>query len=275
MASPSKAQIKANRQNAKRSTGPTSTQGKLNVSQNAITHGIFAASPLLPHENAKEFKALCMSVADVYPPVDAIAASLVERIILAIWRQKRLRIAEAARLEISTTPALIIEEVNDALGLSFPKRLDANSISKAQEQLYVYCKNLLEEFEELDMQAAPANLALISVKMPKIYAQLKHDAQNSEEPAAVFMSSPDKIIASLEHAKKKAMNCLAENEIKHKAYQMAQQMILAKLIPDGKRVDFLSKYQVQLDTDFYRAIEAFKKHMAWRAEHLEIDISVT
>jgi len=116
---------------------------------------------------------------------------------------------------------------------------------------------------------------LISVKMPKIYAQLKHDAQNSEEPADVFMSSPDKIIVSLEHAKKKAMNCLAENEIKHKAYQMAQQMKLAKLIPDGKRLDFLSKYQVQLDTDFYRAIEAFKKHMAWRVEHLEVDISVT
>jgi len=57
MASPSKAQIKANRQNAKRSTGPTSPTGKLKVSQNAITHGIFAASPLLPHENAKEFSA--------------------------------------------------------------------------------------------------------------------------------------------------------------------------------------------------------------------------
>ena len=56
MTSPSKAQIKANRQNAKRSTGPTSIQGKLTVSQNAITHGIFAASTLLPHEDEEEFK---------------------------------------------------------------------------------------------------------------------------------------------------------------------------------------------------------------------------
>ena len=52
-------------------------------------------------------------------------------------------------------------------------------------------------------------------------------------------------------------------------------MKLAKLIPDEKRVDFSSKYQVQLDTDFYRAIDAFKKHMAWRSEHLEIDVSET
>jgi hypothetical protein len=49
MASLSKAQIKANRQNSKRSTGPTSATGKVKVSQNAITHGIFAASPLIPH----------------------------------------------------------------------------------------------------------------------------------------------------------------------------------------------------------------------------------
>ena len=86
------------------------------------------------------------------------------------------------------------------------------------------------------------------------------------------MSSPDKIITSLEHAKKKAVNCLAENEVKHMAYQMAQQVKFAKLIPDGKSVDFLSKYQVQLDTDLYRAIEAFKKHMTWRAENLEIEV---
>jgi hypothetical protein len=275
MASPSKAQIKANRQNAKRSTGPKSTQGKLNVSQNAITHGIFAASPLLPHENAEEFKALCMSVADVYPPVDAIAASLVERIILAIWRQKRLRIAEAARLEISATPALMIEEINDALGLSFPKRLDANSISETQEQNYAYWKKVLDEFEKLNIKAVPANLALVSANMPMIYGHLTQDAQNSASPTDAFMASPDKIIASLEHTKKYAVNFVAMHELKHTAYQMAQQMKLAKLIPDGKRVDFLSKYQVQLDTDFYRAIDAFKKHMAWRSEHLEIDVSET
>jgi hypothetical protein len=190
MASPSKAQIKANRQNAKRSTGPTSPTGKLKVSQNAITHGIFAASPLLAHENAKEFEALCLSVADVYPPVDAIAASLVERIILAIWRQKRLRIAEAAKLAMSTSPEMMIREINDFLDLSFSQRLDANSISKAQEQTFVYCKQLLAEFEGLDIQTLPANLELVFDKIPKIYGRLKKDLQDYDTTADVFMASP-------------------------------------------------------------------------------------
>lgn len=272
MASPSKAQIKANRQNAKRSTGPASPTGKLKVSQNAITHGIFAANPLLAHENAKEFEALCLSVADVYPPVDAIAASLVERIILAIWRQKRLRIAEAAKLAISTSPEMMIREINDLLDLSFSQRLDANSISEAQEQTFVYCTQLLAEFEELDIQALPANLSRVFDKIPKIYGRLKKDLQDYDTTVDVFMASPEKMIESVEKTKEFASKFLLDNEINHRAYNIAQQMKLAKLIPDGKSVDFLSKYQVQLDTDLYRAIEAFKKHMTWRAENLEIEV---
>jgi hypothetical protein len=273
MASPSKAQIKANRQNAKRSTGPTSIQGKLKVSQNAITHGIFAASPLLPNENAEEFKNLSQGIAEIYPPVDAIAAGLVERIILAIWRQKRLRIAEAAKLEISMTPEIMAEEINDLLKLPHHRRVDAQSISEAQEETYEYWKAVLVEFENMNIQAAPQNTAQVSIQAPKVYAQLKRDALNSVSTYPVFMKSPDKIIASLEKTKKYAEDFVANNEIKHTAYTIAQQMKLAKLIPDGKNVDFLSKYQVQLDTDFYRAVEAYKKHLAWRAENLEIEVT--
>lgn len=273
MASPSKAQIKANRQNAKRSTGPTSIQGKFKVSQNAITHGIFAASPLLPNENAEEFKNLSQGIAEIYPPVDAIAAGLVERIILAIWRQKRLRIAEAAKLEISMTPEIMAEEINDLLKLPHHRRVDAQSISEAQEETYEYWKAVLVEFENMNIQAAPQNTAQVSIQAPKVYAQLKRDALNSVSTYDVFMKSPDKIIASLEKTKKYAEDFVANNEIKHTAYTIAQQMKLAKLIPDGKNVDFLSKYQVQLDTDFYRAVEAYKKHLAWRAENLEIEVT--
>lgn len=273
MASPSKAQIKANRQNAKRSTGPTSIQGKLKVSQNAITHGIFAASPLLPNENAEEFKNLSQGIAEIYPPVDAIAAGLVERIILAIWRQKRLRIAEAAKLEISMTPEIMAEEINDLLKLPHHRRVDAQSISEAQEETYEYWKAVLVEFENMNIQAAPQNTAQVSIQAPKVYAQLKRDALNSVSTYPVFMKSPDKIIASLEKTKKYAEDFVETNGIKHTAYTIAQQMKLAKLIPDGKNVDFLSKYQVQLDTDFYRAVEAYKKHLAWRAENLEIEVT--
>lgn len=272
MTSPSKAQIKANRQNAKRSTGPTSIQGKLKVSQNAITHGIFAASPLLPNENAEEFKNLSQCIAEVFPPVDA-AASIVERIIQAIWRQKRLRIAEAAKLQISMAPEIMAEEISDALRLPYNKRLNAQNISEEQEDAYDHWVKVIEEFKSINIQAAPKNLAQVSIQVPLIFAQLKHDALQAVCTYDVFMKSPDKIITSLEKTKKYAEDFVASNEIKHTAYKIAEQMKLAKLIPDGKSVEFLSKYQVQLDTDFYRAVDAYKKHMAWRAENLEIEVT--
>jgi len=273
MTTPSKAKIKANRQNAKRSTGPTSIQGKLKVSQNAITHGIFAASPLLPNENAEEFKNLCQGIADVYPAVDAIAAGLVERIILAIWRQKRLRIAEAAKLQISMTPEIMAEEISDLLRLPYSRRISAEAISQEQEDAYNYWKKVVEEFDRLNIKAAPSNLAQVSTGAPNVYYQLKQQALKSVASYDIFMKSPDKIIASLESIKKQAEDIIANNEIKHTAYTIAEQMKLAKLIPDSKNVDFLSKYQVQLDTDFYRAVDAYKKHLAWRAENLELEVT--
>jgi len=273
MTTPSKAKIKANRQNAKRSTGPISIQGKLKVSQNAITHGIFAASPLLPNENAEEFKNLCQGIADVYPAVDAIAAGLVERIILAIWRQKRLRIAEAAKLQISMTPEIMAEEISDLLRLPYSRRISAEAISQEQEDAYNYWKKVVEEFDRLNIKAAPSNLAQVSTGAPNVYYQLKQQALKSVASYDIFMKSPDKIIASLESIKKQAEDIIANNEIKHTAYTIAEQMKLAKLIPDSKNVDFLSKYQVQLDTDFYRAVDAYKKHLAWRAENLELEVT--
>ncbi len=272
MASASKAQIKANRQNAKRSTGPTSIQGKLKVSQNAITHGIFATTPLLPHENATEFAVLSQDIAEVFPPIDAIAAGLVERIVMGIWRQKRLRTAEAAKLQISMTPEIIAEEINEALKLPFTRRLTAQSISEDQESAYIYWTEIVEEFSKINIQAAPKNLAQLSAAVPQVYARLKRDAINSVVTYDEFMKTPEKIIASLEKIKKYAEDFVAANAINHTAYNIAEQMKFAKLIPAGANLDFLSKYQVQLDTDLYRAIDAYKKHCAWRMENFEIEV---
>lgn len=272
MASASKAQIKANRQNAKRSTGPTSIQGKLKVSQNAITHGIFATTPLLPHENATEFAVLSQDITDVFPPIDAIAAGLVERIVLGIWRQKRLRAAEAAKLQISMTPEIMAEEISDVLKLPYNKRLCAKSISEGQESTYVYWTQIVEDFSKINIQAAPKNLAQLSAAVPQIYAQLKRDAIDSVVTYDEFMKTPEKIIASLEKIKKYAEDFVAANAINHTAYNIAEQMKFAKLIPAGANLDFLSKYQVQLDTDLYRAMDAYKKHCAWRMENFEIEV---
>ena len=51
----SKAQIKANRENAKKSTGPRTAEGKALVSLNALKHGLLAQDAVLPEEDPAEF----------------------------------------------------------------------------------------------------------------------------------------------------------------------------------------------------------------------------
>ncbi len=48
-------QINANRQNAQKSTGPKTNEGKAAVSKNAVKHGLFAAEAVIEGENQTEY----------------------------------------------------------------------------------------------------------------------------------------------------------------------------------------------------------------------------
>jgi len=49
-------QLKANRENAKKSTGPKSKEGKAITSKNAIKHGILSNVTVLPVEEERVFQ---------------------------------------------------------------------------------------------------------------------------------------------------------------------------------------------------------------------------
>ena len=50
--------IKANRRNAKKSTGPRTTEGKARSSRNAVTHGIFCQDVVVQDEDRQTFNQL-------------------------------------------------------------------------------------------------------------------------------------------------------------------------------------------------------------------------
>lgn len=269
----SEAQIKANRRNAMKSTGPKSMEGKSKVSKNAITYGVFTDTPLLPHENAEEFKALCENMAQVFPPTDAYAAGLVERIVMCIWRQRRLRAAEAAKLNVSLVPESYVDEINKTLRIGFDKHLTAEDISAGQESNYQYFLNLETELNTLDIKAVPTMLKDFKNNAPNSCAQLHEAAQNKGIDWSDFLSDSDLIIKTLEDIKKNVGKWLAGNKLKHTGYELAEQIKVSRLIPMGDNMDFLTKYQTQLDTDLYRAIDAYKRHVDWREKYVEIEVN--
>jgi hypothetical protein len=81
-------QIKANRQNAQKSTGPRTAEGKAAVSKNAIKHGLFTDS-LIGGENEADYKVFHDEMLADLAPVGAVETMLTERVISLWWRLRR------------------------------------------------------------------------------------------------------------------------------------------------------------------------------------------
>ena len=88
-----KRKIKANRRNARKSTGPTSPEGKARVSRNAVTHGLCSRKALLPNETLPPMRAQLKALRRDAKPQGAQQESLVAlmaRDLRKLARQERL-----------------------------------------------------------------------------------------------------------------------------------------------------------------------------------------
>ena len=85
----------ANRRNSLKSTGPKTPEGKAAVRYNAMKHGLLSEDVLLPGEDETALKELGELIRDELQPVGYLENLLVERIIAAYWRLRRLGRLEA------------------------------------------------------------------------------------------------------------------------------------------------------------------------------------
>lgn len=93
-----KEQVAANRENAKKSTGPKSPGGKDKVKWNGLRHGLRAEGVVLPGEDAAEFAAFVAAWMEDWKPTTMARAQLVREAAVAAWRKERCVRAEATRL---------------------------------------------------------------------------------------------------------------------------------------------------------------------------------
>ena len=83
-------QAEANRRNALKSTGPKTPEGKAAVRHNALRHGLLSRDVLVPGEDEAALKELGERLRDELQPVGELENLLVDRIIAAHWRLRRL-----------------------------------------------------------------------------------------------------------------------------------------------------------------------------------------
>ena len=96
-----KAQIRANRRNAKKSTGPRTVKGKAVVSKNAVKYGMTARQTVICSENKADFNLYHDSMLAELIPDSPMQITLAERIISLSWRLKRI-----AKIQNQTIDAL-------------------------------------------------------------------------------------------------------------------------------------------------------------------------
>ena len=83
------AQTNANRENAQKSTGPKSAEGKDASSRNGLKHGLCANKHILPGEDPEDFLFRLQDLLDRFRPVGPGEEALVLRIAAGQWRLDR------------------------------------------------------------------------------------------------------------------------------------------------------------------------------------------
>src|SRR5215210_8171116 len=85
----------ANRQNALKSTGPKTPEGKAAVRRNALKHGLLSQEILLPGEDEEALRDLGEHLRNELQPAGELENLLVDRIIASYWRLRRVGRVEA------------------------------------------------------------------------------------------------------------------------------------------------------------------------------------
>ena len=91
----SEKKAKANRENALKSTGPKTPEGKDAVRLNALKHGLLSQEVLLPGEDGEALRELGERLRAELQPVGELENLLVDRIVSSYWRLSRLGRVEA------------------------------------------------------------------------------------------------------------------------------------------------------------------------------------
>jgi hypothetical protein len=88
-------QTEANRQNAQKSTGPKTPEGRDAVRLNGLKHGLTAQTLILPGESEADFQHLLDSYEVEHDPITPTENALVTQLAMATWRMRRLYHVEA------------------------------------------------------------------------------------------------------------------------------------------------------------------------------------
>jgi len=207
-----------------------------------------------------------------YQPQDTMELCLVDRFYIAMMRQVRLCQAEAAKLSMSMRPEILAESLSQILSHSTIRRFKGDDLSDEMESTYQFYLEVIEELKPYPLIDNLPSLGLIERTMYKTFVLLKNKAKDYEMSWEKFREDLNQILKALREIKKEANNYVASSKDIHVAHGLLEDMKIIHRIPHSVDITLMTKYQVQLDNDLYRAMDVLKKYRENKAKLIEGEV---
>ena len=259
-------QLVANQSNAGLSTGPRTDTGKAASSSNATRHGIFSAQLILQDEEPGEFQALVAALQADLRPVGALELTLVERIAVTIWRQRRLVQAETAKLELARRDSEIAGKVGRELDLGHFSSPQVDDLEALDPDHVQWCRAVIDESRALH-QIDPETL---EAQAPLIHAQLTEEAEEDNETIKEYLSDYENgLTGYIDRLMEWCREELTKAERRPELLAIAEQVRARGLVLSRHDMELLSRYQTTLDNQLYKALRAYRQTQEWRFKTLD------
>lgn len=276
----------SNRKNAQKSTGPKSDAGKAVVSQNARTHGILSRNLIIKGESQAEFSELLCLLADEFQPVGLVEHALVERVGIALWRQRRLVRAESAEVSINRqrfgqkqkeeVGKVLDLESNDYNNIPAPKdgleKIDDTYTDLLEKEILLWKSFIVGKDVNRDDSFVPQPEILQRplFKACAIEVGLIAGADHLDNPSQIDSVVKEKFGSWAELFQKfiKRLEWFIQQP---KVYEVSKLVLQSQGLPS--KTDLLSRYQTALDNDLYKALKALREAQAWRQSKAVIPVT--
>lgn len=238
---------------ANRCTGPRSEAGKAIVSQNAVRHGFLSRKMFVADENPDEFQLLVDELTSSLQPVGVLEASLIEKIAVIMWRQRRLVRSETAALSLQRQPGQVVKAINGELRRGFGAEIKESHLQPFDPDREQWCRTAVREFEALETM----DLAALKAKAPYLHQQLLEDAEE-EDPAQFIAKRKGGLSSYLLELMQWCREQLKEAEARPQIHAIADLVRERSLVLSGETLELFSRYQTTLDNHLYKAMRAFR-----------------
>lgn len=261
-------QVKANRANARQSTGPKTAVGKASSRWNAMKRGILAREVVLHDpsggERSDEFQAVHRQFWDELAPVGAVEGVLVERMVTAHWRLRRVLIAERGEIARRQGKADQVFGAPEGAGLS-----DAMNVLRR-------VRGSVEKDGELSAAAMEHVTRAFGTESNPVARDLRRVWEDSlRNPEGLLTEAesaeltPETEADALKGARRERMLTFIDREVMRREWELtkirkreereAQARRDASFLPSPRVLDQIWRYETMLERQFYRAMNQLER----------------